>query len=36
VIDLPSPAMSTALQRGVVDATGWTQIGLIDLRGTSS
>ena len=24
--------MYSALQRGVVDATGWTQIGLIDLK----
>ena len=32
VIDLPTGDVYTALQNGVVDATGWTQIGLIDLR----
>lgn len=32
VIDLPTGDVYAALQRGVVDATGWTQIGLIDLR----
>ncbi|MEM9429989.1 MAG: TRAP transporter substrate-binding protein DctP [Pseudomonadota bacterium] len=32
VIDLPTGEVYAALQRGVVDATGWTQIGLIDLR----
>ncbi len=32
VIDMPSSDVYTALQNGVVDATGWTQIGLIDLR----
>jgi TRAP-type C4-dicarboxylate transport system substrate-binding protein len=32
VIDLPTTDVYAALERGVVDATGWTQIGLIDLR----
>lgn len=32
VIDLPTGEVYAALQRGVVDATGWTQIGLIDLK----
>lgn len=32
VIDLPTGEVYGALQRGVVDATGWTQIGLIDLK----
>lgn len=32
VIDLPTGDVYSALQNGVVDATGWTQIGLIDLR----
>src|SRR6056297_307333 len=32
VIDLPTGEVFGALQNGVVDATGWTQIGLIDLR----
>ncbi|TMM51809.1 TRAP transporter substrate-binding protein DctP [Sulfitobacter sabulilitoris] len=32
VIDLPTGDVYSALQRGVVDATGWTQIGLIDLK----
>ncbi|MEM7488401.1 MAG: TRAP transporter substrate-binding protein DctP [Pseudomonadota bacterium] len=32
VIDLPTGDVYAALQRGVVDATGWTQIGLIDLK----
>lgn len=32
VIDLPTGEVYAALERGVVDATGWTQIGLIDLR----
>lgn len=32
VIDMPSGEVYSALQRGVVDATGWTQIGLLDLR----
>jgi TRAP-type C4-dicarboxylate transport system substrate-binding protein len=32
VIDLPTGDVYTALQRVHVDATGWTQIGLIDLR----
>ena len=32
VIDLPSGEVYAALQRGVVDATGWTQIGLLDLK----
>ncbi len=32
VIDLPTGEVYNALQRGIVDATGWTQIGLIDLK----
>jgi TRAP-type C4-dicarboxylate transport system substrate-binding protein len=32
VIDLPTTDVYSALETGVVDATGWTQIGLIDLR----
>ncbi|MGY6634894.1 MAG: TRAP transporter substrate-binding protein DctP [Alkalilacustris sp.] len=32
VIDLPTGEVYAALERGVVNATGWTQIGLIDLR----
>ncbi len=32
VIDLPTGEVFAALERGVVDATGWTQIGLIDLK----
>ncbi|GGB43487.1 C4-dicarboxylate ABC transporter [Roseibium aquae] len=32
VIDLPTGDVYAGLQRGVVDATGWTQIGLIDLK----
>lgn len=32
VVDLPTGEVYSALQRGVVDATGWTQIGLIDLK----
>ena len=32
VIDLPTGDVYAALERGVVDATGWTQIGLIDLK----
>ncbi len=32
VIDLPTTDVYSGLERGVVDATGWTQIGLIDLR----
>jgi TRAP-type transport system periplasmic protein len=32
VIDLPTGDVFSALQRGVIDATGWTQIGLIDLK----
>jgi TRAP-type C4-dicarboxylate transport system substrate-binding protein len=32
VIDLPTTEVYAALERGVVDATGWTQIGLIDLK----
>ncbi len=32
VIDVPTTEVYSALERGVVDATGWTQIGLIDLR----
>ena len=29
---MPTGEVYSALQRGVVDATGWTQIGLIDLK----
>ena len=32
VIDLPTTDVYAGLERGVVDATGWTQIGLIDLK----
>lgn len=32
VIDLPTTEVFSGLERGVVDATGWTQIGLIDLK----
>lgn len=32
VIDLPTTEVYSALERGIVDATGWTQIGLLDLR----
>lgn len=32
VIDLSTTDVYSALERGVVDATGWTQIGLMDLR----
>ena len=32
VIDLPTTEVYSALEKGVVDATGWTQIGLIDLK----
>ena len=32
VIDLPTTDVYAALERGVVNATGWTQIGLTDLR----
>jgi TRAP-type transport system periplasmic protein len=32
VIDIPTAEVYSALERGVVDATGWTQIGLLDLR----
>lgn len=32
VIDVPTTEVYSALERGVVDATGWTQIGLIDLK----
>jgi len=32
VIDLPTTDVYSALERGVVDATGWTQIGLLDLK----
>lgn len=32
VIDVPTTEVFSALERGVVDATGWTQIGLIDLK----
>ena len=32
VIDLPTTDVYSGLERGIVDATGWTQIGLIDLK----
>jgi TRAP-type C4-dicarboxylate transport system substrate-binding protein len=32
VIDIQTTDVYSALERGVVDATGWTQIGLVDLR----
>ena len=32
VIDLPTGEVFGALERGIVNATGWTQIGLVDLR----
>jgi len=32
VINLNSPELYTALERGTVDITGWTQIGLMDLN----
>jgi TRAP-type C4-dicarboxylate transport system substrate-binding protein len=32
VIDLPTGEVYAALERGIVNATGWTQIGLVDLR----
>ena len=32
VIDMPSTEVYSGLERGVVDATGWTQIGLIDFK----
>ena len=32
LIDLPTTDVYSGLERGVVDATGWTQIGLIDLK----
>ncbi|MCC1491261.1 TRAP transporter substrate-binding protein DctP [Cognatishimia sp. F0-27] len=32
VIDLPTTDVYSGLERGVVNATGWTQIGLIDLK----
>ena len=32
VIDLPTTDVYAGLERGVVDATGWTQIGLADLK----
>ena len=32
VIDLPTGEVFAALERGIVNATGWTQIGLLDLR----
>ncbi|MEM6547962.1 MAG: TRAP transporter substrate-binding protein DctP [Pseudomonadota bacterium] len=32
VIDIPTTDVYAALERNVVDATGWTQIGLIDLK----
>jgi TRAP-type C4-dicarboxylate transport system substrate-binding protein len=31
VIDLPTGEVYSALERGIVNATGWTQIGLLDL-----
>lgn len=31
VIDLPTGEVYSALERGIVNASGWTQIGLIDL-----
>jgi len=31
VIDLPTGEVYAALERGIVNATGWTQIGLLDL-----
>lgn len=31
-ISLPTPEVYSALERGVVNATGWTQIGLNDLK----
>lgn len=32
VIDIPTTEVYSALERGIVDATGWTEIGLLDLR----
>ncbi|MGG7646113.1 TRAP transporter substrate-binding protein DctP [Rhodovulum sp. YNF3179] len=32
VIDLPTTDVYAGLERGVVDASGWTQIGLMDLK----
>lgn len=32
VIDLPTGEVFSALERGVVNASGWTQIGLVDLK----
>jgi TRAP-type C4-dicarboxylate transport system substrate-binding protein len=32
VIDIPTTEVYSGLERGIVDATGWTQIGLVDLR----
>jgi TRAP-type transport system periplasmic protein len=32
VIDLPTTDVYSGLERNMVDATGWTQIGLMDLR----
>lgn len=32
VIDIPTTDVYSALERGVINATGWTQIGLIDLK----
>lgn len=32
VINIPTTEVYTALERGTVTATGWTQIGLIDLK----
>ncbi|MFP4273995.1 MAG: TRAP transporter substrate-binding protein DctP [Paracoccaceae bacterium] len=32
VIDIPTTEVYSGLERGIVDATGWTQIGLLDLK----
>jgi TRAP-type C4-dicarboxylate transport system substrate-binding protein len=32
VIDIPTTDVYSALERGIVDATGWTQLGLLDLK----
>jgi TRAP-type C4-dicarboxylate transport system substrate-binding protein len=32
VVDIPTTDVYSALERGIVDATGWTQIGLLDLK----
>lgn len=32
VIDIPTTEVYSGLERGIIDATGWTQIGLVDLR----